>query len=631
MLMIYMSAVVILVFGLLAIYSFIEFKYKEKQLPNVCEYENLRARLAAVTDALEQKVEERDEAIQTIEDGRHAQSAIDFYESNKGELLQMESEIKKLESIKGEYELYQDKLANTTEEYNSKRMELLPLEGKFNDLKAETLRLEEKKNEQHEEGRALEIHIDTLKKEYFGLKKDVEKISAEVTELREQRADLHEEFERKQALISVFETKKETLQKEIEILDESVKKARATADRHGGIHNREETLKDLWDPIKFPHLVPTSELRSEHDSTEYARNYIKGMKLHFPERTFNAFHTAMKCNDISPMSVLAGISGTGKSELPKRYAEGMGIHFSMLAVQPRWDSPQDLLGFYNYMEHRYKATELARALVRFDPHNRGLWGTIPDECDDRSDRMLMVLLDEMNLARVEYYFSEFLSKLETRRGVNLSDRMDRNKAEIELEIGSSLGSMHLFPGRNILFAGTMNEDESTQSLSDKVLDRASVLRFGKPHKTNIAMNAPQIAQCQDGLLYSNWQDWVTDFKEVSADSDVNSWIHELNDAMGLLKKPFGHRVAQAIASYVANYPKWVHDWKRKAFADQIEQRILPKLRGVDLVEGEAALNKISRLIDTSHDETLGAEFKKGMSDNMHGIFMWHGIDRSQEA
>jgi len=631
MISIYISAVLILIFGLLAIYSFIEFKYKEKQFPDACEYDDLRTKLAVVKDALEEKIEARDEAIQLIEDGKRAQCTIDFYESKKEEFFQMTSEIKKLESIKGEYEFYQDKLANTTEEYNAKRMELLPLESKFNELKAETKRLDEIKSERYEEGRAADIHIDTLRKEYFGLKLDVDKITLEVNELRKQRADLHEEFERKQALISVFETKKETLQKEIEILDESVKKSRATADRHGGIHSREETLKDLWDPIKFPHLEPSSDDRTEQDSTEYARQYIRGMKLHFPERTFNAFHTAMKCNDISPMSVLAGISGTGKSELPKRYAEGMGIHFSMLAVQPRWDSPQDLLGFYNYMEHRYKATELARALVRFDPYNRGKWGTIPDECDDRSDRMLMVLLDEMNLARVEYYFSEFLSKLETRRGVNLNDPMDRIKAEIELEIGSSLGSMHLFAGRNILFAGTMNEDESTQSLSEKVLDRASVLRFGKPHKTNIAMDAPQISQCQDGLLYSNWQDWVTDFKEVKVDREVNGWIHELNDAMGLLNKPFGHRVAQAIASYVANYPEWAHDGKRKGFADQIEQRIMPKVRGIDLMEGEAGLSKISRLIDTTNDQLLGKEFKKGMSDNMHGIFMWHGIDRSQES
>ena len=79
----------------------------------------------------------------------------------------------------------------------------------------------------------------------------------------------------------------------------------------------------------------------------------------------------------------------------------------------------DLFGFYNYLEKRYKATELARALVQFELFNKTNWD-LPEEAeiDDRSDRMLLVLLDEMNLARTEYYFSEFLSKLETRRTVD---------------------------------------------------------------------------------------------------------------------------------------------------------------------------------------------------------------------
>src|SRR5262249_13581724 len=151
----------------------------------------------------------------------------------------------------------------------------------------------------------------------------------------------------------------------------------------------------------------------------------------------HAFHTSLKTGDISPLTVLAGISGTGKSELPRHYADGMGLHFLLVAVQPRWDSPQDLFGFYNYLERRYKATELARALVQFELFNTAGWDLPEDaEIDDRSDRMLLVLLDEMNLARTEYYFSEFLSKVETRRMVNELKDEDRARAEIELDMGS---------------------------------------------------------------------------------------------------------------------------------------------------------------------------------------------------
>ncbi len=149
-----------------------------------------------------------------------------------------------------------------------------------------------------------------------------------------------------------------------------------------------------------------------------------------------------------------------------------------MAVQPRWDSPQDMFGFYNYIEQRYKATELAQSLVRMDKWNH------PDKAE-YADRMLLVLLDEMNLARVEYYFSEFLSKLEIRKSINPNNLGDRRKAEISLDVGSRIKGQdvpRLYVHENVLFVGTMNEDESTQTLSDKVIDRANVLRFGRPEK-----------------------------------------------------------------------------------------------------------------------------------------------------
>ena len=100
---------------------------------------------------------------------------------------------------------------------------------------------------------------------------------------------------------------------------------------------------------------------------EAAQACLEGYGLRFNDRVLRAFHTSLKVADVSPLVVLAGISGTGKSESPRRYAEAMGFQFLNIAVQPRWDSPQDMFGFYNYLEGRYRATELARALVQMDP------------------------------------------------------------------------------------------------------------------------------------------------------------------------------------------------------------------------------------------------------------------------
>ncbi|MCK4827933.1 chromosome segregation ATPase-like protein, partial [bacterium] len=343
-----------------------------------------------------------------------------------------------------------------------------------------------------------------------------------------------------------------------------------------------------------------------------------------------AFHTALKICDISPLIVLAGISGTGKSELPRRYAEGMGLHFVILPVQPRWDSPQDLFGFYNYLEGRYKATELARAMVQFELYNQTLWPLPANWDHSRSDRMLLVLLDEMNLARIEYYFSEFLSRLEIRRGIDLEDEKERAKAEIPLEMGSLRQGekpIRLFPGQNILFTGTMNEDETTQALSDKVLDRACVMRFGRPKKIRIEIDTPDKNPSENGLTYDQWNSWLKG-KNTLSDERVNIWINELNDAMDDINRPFGHRVIKAIQSYVANYPDWVPSRIEVAMADQIEQRIMPKLRGIEISDANQPLKKIRSVIEQCEDQDLFDAFKKG-SENQQ-IFIWRGLDRTEK-
>ncbi len=211
--------------------------------------------------------------------------------------------------------------------------------------------------------------------------------------------------------------------------------------------------------------------------------------LRFDTRTLHAFHTALKSTVSSPLVTLAGVSGTGKSELPRCYADALGLNFLGLAVQPRWDSPQDLFGFYDYLEQRFRPTELTRALLQMDPIGpvEGRGWECPDEYANvlLEGQMLLVLLDEMNLARVEYYFSEFLSKLETRRGIDWEDEGQRQRAEIVLDVSgrtSAQQPLRLFVGQNVLFVGTMNEDESTQALSDKVIDRSNVLRFGSPRE-----------------------------------------------------------------------------------------------------------------------------------------------------
>ncbi|MBB5349537.1 hypothetical protein JWG42_13960 [Desulfoprunum benzoelyticum] len=543
-------------------------------------------------------------------------------------MLQLKQEIEDIRNEVSNQQRYEDearrKAKGFSEDIQEKKGQIRDIEKQIQDLEGQ---IENKSTEFGKLGQQVGAIIEELSGKQNALA-EVKKTLTETINLEKQIVMKIEENKNDIEKLKAEET---SLNASIATLKVLAKKYNKSLGVDEGVDSGTK-YRDLWHPVTFPSLKPAASFPSEQEMLKKTSNYIKSQNLYFPERVINAFHTALKINDISPLVVLAGISGTGKSELPRRYAEGMGIHTVILAVQPRWDSPQDLFGFYNYLEERYKATELARAMVQFELYNRDQW-QIPVGWDhDRSDRMLLVLLDEMNLARVEYYFSEFLSRLETRRGIDLTNPEERAKAEISLEMGSLAEGekpIRLFPGQNVLFSGTMNEDETTQALSDKVLDRSCVLRFGRPKRISALENVKSIPPTASGLTFEQWRSFL-EYDLPSQEKDkVNSWINKLNDAMEKLNRPFGHRVAQAIQRYVANYPNWIPNRVSLAMADQIEQRIMPKLRGIEIGEAEQPLKEIHTVIKDCGDEPLLAAFKQG-AQSQQQVFIWRGLDRTED-
>jgi 5-methylcytosine-specific restriction endonuclease McrBC GTP-binding regulatory subunit McrB len=437
-----------------------------------------------------------------------------------------------------------------------------------------------------------------------------------------------------------METRKTILERELEKLMNQL-------DPGSNVVDSESDNKNLIDIrpgcLSIDEFISGSQEKDEINILNRLKNYLRGQELFFPNRVVDAFHTSLKCHSINPLTVLAGVSGTGKTLLPVRYAEFMGMHHLVLSVQPRWDSPQDLFGFYNYLEKKYKATNLSRALYTMDP--------FIDQDDDEAKifqkRLLLVLLDEMNLARTEYYFSEFLSKLELRRLVNDPSKLtQRLHASLELDSGPGGQSKLLWVPQNVLFVGTMNEDESTQSLSDKVLDRSNLLRFGKP-ETKSRDNkdlSHQISQRNQNNSSTNktrtylpasvWQGWIRDPKKVEIQKKIIDDIDDLNENMNILGRPFGYRVIDAIKFYIVNYPSREQPLAQYlAFADQIEQKILPKLRGLD-VSGDShrkALIQIGNIIAKLEDKELEKAFANAQHEaTSQGLFHWIGVSRSVE-
>ena len=390
------------------------------------------------------------------------------------------------------------------------------------------------------------------------------------------------------------------------------------------------TLEDRL--IDFTRLEITTspnprDLSEEEESLRKCEAHFRDKGFIYSDRVLKSFHTSLKINEHSALTVLSGISGTGKSQLPRLYSEAMGMHFLSLPVQPRWDSPQDLLGFYNYVENRFKATPLSRALRQFDRFS------IDDGGGNLKDEMLLVLLDEMNLARVEYYFSEFLSRLENREKALENDNSYRRKCEIPIEAGpqqevdDSTIRTFVYPGFNVFFVGTMNEDESTLSLSDKVLDRANVLRFGRPDKLEVAGGGNEERNL-DKIPFSNWGDWVR--SPLSDDSAWGQKMHKLNENLDGVGKAFGHRVFKGILSYMANYPDQTGDGHKHAFADQLEVKILPKLRGLEMdnAESRKLVTHMKTLIEATDDTDLfDALEESNKRAEKRGFFSFIGVQR----
>ncbi len=331
------------------------------------------------------------------------------------------------------------------------------------------------------------------------------------------------------------------------------------------VRSRDDRLKQLVEPLFSQAELPPlfTEVPAETDWLARVEQGLKDAGFRFHSRLVHAFHTSLKVAQSSPLTILAGISGTGKSELPRLYADLGGLSFLPVAVQPGWDSPSDLLGFFNYTDGRLKADPLARLLYQVNAEGSRL-----------REGLSIVLLDEMNLARVEYYFSELLSKLEARRGVG--GVPDRKRASVSIDLGAGETQELLYLDERVLFVGTMNEDESTHTLSDKVLDRSCLLSFPSPRNMRLEKQG-HISRSKERLPFETWKQWCGEKRSSEAADTLN----EINDIMERVGRPFGHRLFRAIHTYIAQYPGSTLEARDHAWSDQWAMKILPRLKGLE--------------------------------------------------
>lgn len=267
------------------------------------------------------------------------------------------------------------------------------------------------------------------------------------------------------------------------------------------------------------------------------------------------------------LMILQGLSGTGKSSLPQMFTEAISGHCELIPVQPSWRDRNELLGFDNDFTKKFKETPFTKAIYR---------AGMPSE---RSTPWIVVL-DEMNLARIEYYFADFLAVLEKKNTqewriplVSYDTRMEFGGGPKWLVDGSDL----LLSG-NVWFIGTANRDESTFEITDKVYDRAQVLEFGERQQPftvqskidKFVIGYEQLNELFDEAI-SRREFHITD-NEWSA---VDQLDHFLNESFGIT---FGNRIKMQMEAFV---PVFVASGGSKGDAvdHQFASKVLRKLEG----------------------------------------------------
>jgi len=258
--------------------------------------------------------------------------------------------------------------------------------------------------------------------------------------------------------------------------------------------------------------------------------------------------------------------------------------YVFISVRPDWMDCKGLLGFYNLITQEYQPTEFLKLLLR-----------ARDEYRDNSSnpKPYFVILDEMNLAKVEYYFSDFLSCLESRR---IKDGEIRQEPIIlhdnpsDIEFTDSEGETYIIPPKlevplNVFFTGTVNVDETTYMFSPKVLDRANVIEF---NQVNLLDELDQSTEFSLGdgaidetVLTDNLAGVIAtrqEFEKLS--EDLKKEIASLHRILESYNMHFGYRVANEIACFLNNAMQMIgNDSVNVALDLQILQKILPKFHG----------------------------------------------------
>jgi len=387
--------------------------------------------------------------------------------------------------------------------------------------------------------------VQQLNSEAVAAQEDKEAAQERAAEAQEKFEELNREFNQKKAAmqrelqaarqdiedkLSAYE--KDAEEREAQLMNDVLKLQNYVAQRADQLHrldlisdNQRDALAETPSPGMAPEdaLSFSADLNNDYQRLiDHVQAFLLDNEILYPRFLLEDFLTLLRTHDLI---ILSGLSGSGKTQLIHSFADALCGKAHVIPVKPNWTSSEDLLGYYNPLQKSYLSTPFLDALI---------------EARRDTERLHLICLDEMNLARVEYYFADFLSRLEERKAtpklplysteeaghveaefrmimevIDEAEHRETGKTydsfgellrdeeissvlqkRLGIKSGKSFVELHARLRRilagvlnvpaalelpeNVRFIGAVNMDQTTNALAPKVLDRAHVIRFESP-------------------------------------------------------------------------------------------------------------------------------------------------------
>ena len=339
--------------------------------------------------------------------------------------------------------------------------------------------------------------------------------------------------------------------------------------------------KEKDDGIRFRALCGTDREMENRPATAYQtgvslqwickdfRNYAAAnLQLYYDLEDIRRFVSGFA---VSHLMVMQGLSGTGKTSLATAFGDYLGNRSTVISVQPMWKERADVIGYFNEFTKQFSESALLKKLyeARYN------------------DEINVIVLDEMNIARVEYYFADFLSLME----------LSEDNRFLDMTSDSWPQDPKLFrDGRflipeNVWFIGTANNDDSTFAISDKVYDRAMVMNLDRKASPFLAPRTPGIR-----ISYSYFKGLAESAKKtVSMSGENRRKVAEIDRCLTEnFHITYGNRIRKQMEEYVSVFDQ-------DALDDFLMKKVFRKLEGQNpaiMAKASAVLEeKLSELYD----------------------------------